>query len=55
MRVFLKMSKRLNQRDDCKTKIPLLSNQQKLSLLFHLDSEHVCASVDVLPSKSSIC
>ena len=54
MRVFLKIPKRLNQRDDCKTKIPLLSNQQKLSL-FHLDSEHVCASVDVLPSKSSIC
>ena len=45
----------LNQRDDCKTKVPLLSNQQKLSLLFHLDSEHVCTSVDVLPSKSSIC
>ena len=52
---FLKMPKRLNQRHDCKTKIPLLSNQQKLSLFFHLDSEHVCASVNVLPSKSSIC
>ena len=50
MRVFLKTPKRLNRRDDCETKMPLWSNQQKLSLLFHLDSEHVCASVDVLPS-----
>ena len=50
MRVYLKMPKRLNRRDGCETKIPLESNQQKLSLLFHLDSEHVCASVDVFPS-----
>ena len=50
MRVYLKMLKRLNRRDGCETKIPLESNQQKLSLLFHLDSEHVCASVDVFPS-----
>ena len=43
MKVFLKMPKRLNWRDGCETKIPL-------SLLFHLDSERVCALVDLLPS-----
>ena len=40
----------MSRRDGCETKIPLESNQQKLSLLFHLDSEYVCASVDVFPS-----
>ena len=35
---LLKMPKRLNRRDGCETKMSLWSNQQRLSLLFHLDS-----------------
>ena len=52
MRVFLKMTKRSNRKDDCETKILLRSKQRKPSLPLHLDSEHICTSVDLLSSEA---
>ena len=52
MRVFLKMTKRSNRKDDCETKILLRSKQREPSLPFNLDSEHICTSVDVLSSEA---